>query len=152
VYQGANVYGSEGMIEFTTTEVRLMNGETGGQWRIHRPDGKFFELEQEGERFEWLEGGAAQADELADWVEGRVPCHRGEAEHGFKALEMIHAIYESARCHEKVTLPLRTRVNPLDLMVESGHLAPERPGRYEIRASHLGGERLWSDASTEDGD
>ena len=65
------------------------------------------------------------------------------------ALEMIHAIYESARCHERVSLPLQTRVNPLDLMVESGHLTPERPGRYEIRASRLGGERLWSDGSAQ---
>ena len=56
---------------------------------------------------------------------------------------MIHAIYESARCHERVMLPLQTRVNPLDLMVESGHLAPQRPGPYDIRAFLLRGERLW---------
>ena len=58
---------------------------------------------------------------------------------------MIHAIYESARCHERVVLPLQTRVNPLDLMVESGHLAPQRPGPYDIRAFLLRGERLWGD-------
>jgi predicted dehydrogenase len=149
VYQGARVYGSEGMIDLTTTGLRLMSAETGGQWREHRPDGRFFRVEDEGPRFEWLEGGAAQADELADWVDGRVESHRGNGENAFKALEMIHAIYESARCHEKVVLPLRTRINPLDLMVESGHLAPERPGRYEIRAGHLGGERLWSDGAAE---
>jgi hypothetical protein len=34
-------------------------------------------------------------------------------------------------------------VNPLDLMVESGHLAPQRPGRYDIRAFLLRGERMW---------
>jgi hypothetical protein len=44
-----------------------------------------------------------------------------------------------------VELPLQTRLNPLDLMVESGHLEPERPGRYDIRAFLLRGERLWSD-------
>jgi hypothetical protein len=62
-----------------------------------------------------------------------------------RALEMIHAVYESARCHERVVLPLQTRVNPLDLMVESGHLAPQRPGPYDIRAFLLRGERLWGD-------
>ena len=98
-----------------------------------------------GEAFEWREGGAAQADELADWVEGTVEKHRGDAENGYRALEMIHAVYESARCHEKVTLPLQTRVNPLDLMVESGRLAPQRPGRYDIRAFLLRGERTWWD-------
>ena len=60
---------------------------------------------------------------------------------------MIHAVYESARVHERVSLPLQTRVNPLDLMVESGHLAPQRPGRYDIRAFLLRGTRMWSDGS-----
>ena len=40
-------------------------------------------------------------------------------------------------------LPLQTRVNPLDLMVKSGHLAPQRPGAYDIRAFLLRGELLW---------
>lgn len=65
---------------------------------------------------------------------------------------MIHAVYESARCHEKVVLPLQTRLNPLDLMVESGHLAPQRPGRYEIRAALLRDERLWDDGPQETGE
>jgi predicted dehydrogenase len=149
VYQGAHIYGSVGMIDFTTTELRLLNADTGGAWRAYRPDGKFFTVDEQGRRFEWVEGSAAQADELADWVEGRVETHRGRGENGFKALEMIHAVYESARCHEKVILPLQTRLNPLDLMVESGHLAPQRPGRYEIRAAHLRGERLWNDGAAD---
>jgi hypothetical protein len=44
-----------------------------------------------------------------------------------------------------VLLPLETRLNPLDLMVESGHLAPQRPGPYDIRAFLLRGERMTSD-------
>ena len=44
-------------------------------------------------------------------------------------LKIIMAIYESARMHEVVQLPLRTHANPLDLMIESGELAVERPGR-----------------------
>ena len=58
---------------------------------------------------------------------------------------MVHAVYESARMHEKVLLPMETRVNPLDLMVESGHLAPQRPGPFDIRAILLRGERMSSD-------
>lgn len=150
VYQGARVYGSAGMIDLTTTELRLLNESTGGNWQTHRPDGRFYRLDEQGSRFEWLEGSAAQADELADWIEGRVDTHRGRGENGFQALEMVHAVYESARCHEKVILPLQTRVNPLDWMVESGHLAPQRPGRYEIRSFLLRGERLWSDSSTDE--
>ena len=123
----------------------MLNESTGGRWQLHEPDGKFFKVAEHGDRFEWLEGGAAQADELADWIEGKVNTHRGRGENGYKALEMIHAIYESARCHEKVVMPMQTRVNPLDLMVESGHLVPERPGRYDIRSFLLRGERMESD-------
>jgi predicted dehydrogenase len=148
MFQGAHVYGTAGMIELTTQGLRILNRETAGAWQEHRPDGRFFSVALLGEAFEWREGGAAQADELADWVLGKVETHRGQAEHGYRALEMIHAVYESARCHEKVVLPLQTRVNPLDLMVESGHLAPERPGRYDIRAFLLRGERTWWDEDT----
>jgi predicted dehydrogenase len=147
IYQGALIYGSEGMINMTTEQLQLLNKDTGGRWELHEPDGKFFKVKELGNRFEWREGGAGQADELADWIEGKVDTHRGRAEHGYKALEMIHAVYESARMHEKVIIPVRTKVNPLDLMVESGHLTPERPGRYDIRAFLLRGERMTSDAS-----
>ena len=58
---------------------------------------------------------------------------------------MIHAVYESARMHEKVELPLQTRLNPLDLMVDSGHLTPQRPGRYDIRIGRLRSENMTED-------
>jgi len=143
-YQGAKIFGSEGMLDITTEQVLLLNQATGGKWELHEPDGKFFKMKELGKRFEWDEGGAGQADELADWIEDKV-VHRGNAQNGYKALQMIHAVYESARMHEKVVMPVRTRVNPLDLMVESGHLTPERPGRYDIRAFLLRGERMTSD-------
>jgi predicted dehydrogenase len=145
-FQGAKIFGSEGMIDMNTEQLMLMNESTGGKWQLHEPDGKFFTLKEKGKRFEWDEGAAGQADELADWIEGKIETHRGRAENGYKALQMIHAVYESARMHEKVVMPVRTRVNPLDLMVESGHLTPERPGRYDIRAFLLRGERMTSDA------
>jgi predicted dehydrogenase len=144
IYQGANIYGSEGMINLSTNNLQLLNKDTQGRWELREPDGKFFKVAEEGDRFEWNEGAAAQADELADWIEGKVT-HRGQAENGFKALEMLMAVYESARRHEKVMLPLQTRLNPLDLMVESGHLEIERPGRYDIRAFLLRGERMTAD-------
>ena len=142
-YQGALIFGSEGMINMTTEALQLLNADSGGRWKRHAPDGKFYTLEELGDRFEWEEGAAAQADELADWVEGKVATHRGRGENGYKALQMIHAVYESARLHERVQMPLQTRVNPLDLMVESGHLTPERPGRYDIRAAHLRNEAMF---------
>jgi predicted dehydrogenase len=151
-FQGASIYGTDGQINLTTEEVQVLNAETGGSWRSHRPDGRFCTLAAEGDNFEWREGGAGQATELADWIAGAADTHRGRAENGYKALEMIHAVYESARCHERVMLPMQTRVNPLDLMVESGHLAPQRPGPYDIRAFLLRGERLRGDGPDPAGD
>jgi predicted dehydrogenase len=145
LFQGAHVYGTEGMLALTTEGLQLLNRDTGGAWQSRRPDGRFCTLADAGPEFEWREGAAGQADELADWIEGKVETHRGRGENAYKALEMIHAIYESARCHERVVLPLQTRVNPLDLMVESGHLAPQRPGAYDIRAFLLREERMWGD-------
>jgi hypothetical protein len=39
-------------------------------------------------------------------------------------------------------MPLRTRAYPLDLMVESGDLPVERPGRYDIRSMRVRGEGM----------
>jgi predicted dehydrogenase len=148
VYQGAVIYGTDGMINLTTSNLQLLNQDTGGRWQLHEPDGKFYTVAGSGDAFEWREAGALQAAELADWIDGTLAEFRGEATHGFQALQMIHAVYESARMHEKVFLPLQTRANPLDVMVESGHLAPQRVGPYDIRAFLLRGERMISD--TED--
>jgi hypothetical protein len=52
------------------------------------------------------------------------------------------SIYESVRTHAVVRAPLRTKVNPLDLMVESGQLAVEYPGRYDIRSFLVRGEGM----------
>ncbi|MBC8074449.1 MAG: Gfo/Idh/MocA family oxidoreductase [Chloroflexales bacterium] len=146
VYQGALIYGTEGMITLTTRDLQVLNRDTAGRWRLHEPDGQFHTLADHGDDFEWHEAPSAQMHELAEWVEGSRPSFRGEALNGLKALQMVHAVYESARQHEKVLLPMQTRHNPLDLMVESGHLAPERPGPYDIRAYLLRGERMASDS------
>ncbi|NQW19315.1 MAG: Gfo/Idh/MocA family oxidoreductase [Chloroflexi bacterium] len=39
-WQGARIYGSEGMIEMSTADLHLMNGKSGG-WAHHKPDGEF---------------------------------------------------------------------------------------------------------------
>jgi predicted dehydrogenase len=147
VYQGAYIYGSEGQINMTTNNLQLLNKDTKGLWETRQPEGKFCKVEDDPRAFEWVEGAAGQADELADWIEGKADDHRGNGLNGYKALEMLMGVYESARCHEKVILPLQTRLNPLDLMIDSGHLAVERPGRYDIRARLLRGEAMLSDGA-----
>ena len=132
-------------IGLTTSDLQLLNADTGGRWELHTPPGRFGQPAELGEAFEWVEAGAAQAAELAEWLDGTRATFRNEAHEGYIALQMVHAVYESARRHEKVLLPMQTRANPLDVMVESGHLAPERPGAFDIRAFLLRGERMTSD-------
>ncbi len=145
VYQGALIYGSDGMINMSTRDLQLLNADTSGRWQLHEPDGRFHKLADHGENLEWFEAPAAQMTEMAEWILGEREDFRGDATHGYKAMQMVHAVYESARMHEKVLLPMQTRQNPLDLMVESGHLTPQRPGSYDIRAFLLRGERMTSD-------
>ena len=52
------------------------------------------------------------------------------------------ALYESARKRQRIYLPLKTRVNPLRLMVETGELKAEWPGEYERRATLVRGEGM----------
>jgi hypothetical protein len=57
------------------------------------------------------------------------------------------ALFESARQRQRIDLPLKTRVNPLALMVESGELPVRWPGPYERRARLVRGEAMsWHDS------
>lgn len=121
------IIGSEGVLDVDENTVRLMNAETRGWRTLDNPKNNPFE---------------EQAKGIVDWLEGRVEDYRGEAKKARGTLEVMMALYESARRHEVTRLPLPTRANPLDLMVESGHLPVERPGKYDIRAKLVRGEGM----------
>jgi len=144
---GGLLVGTDGIMEVDEKRVRILSSKTDG-WETREVKGE--------------DPFVAQAKELIDWIEGRVE-HRGKAENGRAAVEAIMAIFESARMHECVKLqpsgspmgadsilpsglPLsrlvHTRLSPLDLMVESGHLPVERPGPYDERAFLLRGEKM----------
>lgn len=122
----AFVQGTDGLLDFDDGWIRYFNAETGG-WR---------DIEVEA-----VEAAAAQVHELVDWIEERC-VHRNQAENGLWTMHMMMGAYESARCHEVVSLPMQTRANPLDLMVETGQLPVQRPGRYDIRSFLLEGEAM----------
>ncbi len=139
---GARIYGSDGMIEITVTDLKIMNGKTGG-WREHRPDGDHFKYGED--NFEIIEAGIAQAHEFADWISGEISNYRGDGMTGYKALEMVLAVYESARTHTQVQMPLKTMASPLELMIDSGHLPVRYPGRFDIRNRTLRGDNVVAD-------
>ena len=90
----------------------------------------------------WRDPFQGEMQELVDWVEGKVADHRGAAPQARMTVEIMMAIYESARCHELVRMPLETRSNPLQLMVAAGGLPVLRPGAYETRATLVRGESM----------
>ncbi len=125
--QGGLINGSEGTLEFDEKMIRLLNGSTGG-WEERDVTGE--------------DASIGQARELVQWLDGDIEIHRGEGQNGRAAIEIIMAIYESARRHEVVQLPLRTMCSPLDVMIDAGDLPVERPGEYDIRNFLLRGERM----------
>ena len=136
---GGRIYGSDGTIEFTVSEMKIMSFDSTG-WVTHRPDGDF-EL-YGAEDFEMIEAGAAQMTEFARWITGESANFRGEAINGYKSLEMVHAVYESARTYSQVILPMKPDINPLEKMIDSGQLPVLKKGKYDIRA------RAWDDVPT----
>ncbi|MBM3263134.1 MAG: Gfo/Idh/MocA family oxidoreductase [candidate division Zixibacteria bacterium] len=127
----AFVQGTEGMIHFDDGWVKYFNAETAG-WKEIPVDP--------------VDPWVLQAEELVDWIEERTE-HRGRSENGMWTMHMMMGAYESARCRELVRLPMHTRVNPLDLMVESGDLPVRYPGRYDVRSFLLKGESMRLDTS-----
>ena len=120
------IYGSGGIIDLSEQRVRLLNNKA-TDWEDRPSDGS--------------DQHVAQARELVDWIEDRT-VHRGQAENGMAAIEIIMAIYESARMHEVVQIPVRTYCSPLELMIDNGDLPVERPGRYDIRSLLLHDEEM----------
>ncbi len=122
------IVGSDGILHVDENKVRVLRA--GDAWED-------LQVEQN-------EPFTSQARGIVEWLEGRVGPQefRNAAQNGRATLEVMMAIYESARRHEVVRIPLGTRAYPLDLMVEDGDLPVERPGAYDIRSFLVRGEDM----------
>jgi predicted dehydrogenase len=153
--QGCRVIGTDGIMELDTTyhpdseipsdapmympegpsarynyeigTVKYLNASTTGWQAVEAP---------------WHDCWSHQCQEAIDWIEGRVEQPISGAERARAVQEVMMALFESARKRQRIYLPLKTRVNPLTLMVESGDLPVEWPGRYERRARLVRGEAM----------
>ena len=126
----APMYMPEGPSARYNTErgtARYLNAETGGWRTIEAP---------------WNDCWARQCREAIDWVEGRIEQPISGGDRGRAVQEIMMALYESARKRQCIPLPLKTRLNPLSLMVERGELEVEWPGRYERRSRIVRGEGM----------
>ena len=109
------VYGSHGSIFPVSGGIRLLTPNGNTEFSYNEPNAQ-----------------ALQAKELIEWMEGRRE-HRGHAENGRQALEVLLAIAASTYTRGIVNLPMEISGNPLELAVDEGALPVEKPGAYDIR-------------------
>jgi len=114
VPHGTYIFGSEGTMRLADDGV-LLHGQDEKGWSV---------IDAPPETNEFAE--------LLEWIEGKGQ-HRCAAESVRGTMEIMMAIYESARTRGLVRLPLRTRESPLELMVKSGALRVRKAGKYDIR-------------------
>jgi len=119
------IRGTEGMLHVTETVLKMFNAETQG-W-------KNIDLGlKEGDQAIGGNTNAAQTTELIEWIEGG-PESRGSGRIARDTVEIMMAMYESARRHMTIKLPLKEKEYPLELMINEGKLALEDEERYDIR-------------------
>ncbi|MEC9292885.1 MAG: Gfo/Idh/MocA family oxidoreductase [Chloroflexota bacterium] len=119
------IRGTEGMLHVTETVLKMFNAETKG-W-------KSIDLGlKEGDQAIGGNTNAAQTRELIEWIEGG-PESRGSGRIARDTVEIMMAMYESARRNMTITLPLKEKDYPLELMINEGKLTLEDEERYDIR-------------------
>ena len=112
-------------LDVSEAQVRLFNADSNGWEQVP------LRVESEAVRPIGGQTNAAQVRELIAWIEGG-PEHRGTGKKARATVEIMMALYESARQHRVIHLPLQEEGYPLALMVDEGRLPVEKPGRYDI--------------------
>jgi len=114
---GHAVYGDEGILRRGDNRTLLLSNSSSAGWQVITPE----------------PSGISQHDDFVAYLDGDIKRHRNQGEIAKVTMEIMMAVYESARSRDVVQFPLRVKKNPLDLMVEEGQLTPEGD-RYDIRA------------------
>ena len=120
------IRGSEGFLNVSETKVKVMNASSNG-WQ---------DVDLGLSKDDKAIGGntnAAQVRELISWIEGDTDHHRNAGATARDTVEIMMALYESARQNHIVRLPMSEKGYPLELMVAEGKLPIEVEGRYDIR-------------------
>lgn len=121
-----DIRGSEGFLCVSETKVTLMNASTDGWQDIDLGLA-------EGDKAIGGNTNAAQVKELIAWIEGDIETHRNAGTNARETVEIMMALYESARQNHVIRMPLVEKGYPLELMVAEGRLPVEVEGRYDIR-------------------
>lgn len=119
------ITGTEGVIW-------LAGGTAGNVIRLLRHGASSWETIEASEA-EFSDARTLELNALAAWATGELDEHRGDANLAIHTLEILMGIYESARTHSLVRLPLETKGSPLTAMIDAGDLPVRYPGHYDIR-------------------
>ena len=120
------IRGSEGFLNVSETKVKVMNATSNGWQDVDLGLSK-------GDKAIGGNTNAAQVRELISWIEGAADHHRNAGTIARDTVEIMMALYESARQNHVVRLPMSEKGYPLELMVAEGKLPIEVEGRYDIR-------------------
>ena len=153
--QGARVVGTEGIMELGTG--RPANDELRSDGDMWQPEGSSAKYNDEwgwvrylngtGNGWQtveapWHDAWVHQCQETIAWADGTLSDPLSTAAKAYATQEVMMALYESARKRQRIDLPLKTKLNPLQLMVDDGDLPVEWPGQYELRARIVRGEGM----------
>ena len=119
------IYGTEGFLKITETEVKIFNKSSNGWKDVEIPL-------RDGDVAIGGNTNAEQTLELIDRIEGGKK-HRGAGDVAAETVEIMMGIYESARINRVVKFPLDVKGYPLEKMIEQGLLELESNERYDIR-------------------
>ena len=152
---GCRLVGTDGILELGVTrppadEIRsdgTMRSPEGSSAKYNDERGYARVLRVGGDRWEkieaeWHDPFVHMAQEAVDWVDGKIDDPISSGQKGRATMEVLMAIYESARKRQRIDLPLKTLANPLQLMVDSDELPVEWPGPYETRSRIVRGEGM----------
>ena len=120
------IRGREGVLSVSETRLQLINASSGGWQEVDLALAA-------GTKAIGGNTNAAQVRELIACLEGRKAEHRNAGTTARDTVEIMMALYESARRNRVIHLPLQEKGYPLQLMVEEGGLPVEVAGRYDIR-------------------
>ena len=153
--QGCRVIGSEGFMDLGTG--RKPDEEVPSDAPMYMPEGPSARYNCEFGTGRYINASTAgwqeieapfhdswahQCQDAIDWVEGKVDIAISAGERGRAVQEVMMGLFESARKKQRIYMPLKTKVNPLNLMVENGDLPIEWPGRQEVRSRLVRGEGM----------
>ncbi len=112
------IFGTEGTLDVGAKGLRLLSPGSGGWQDIP------------------VTGIDSRTEQIADfirYIEGEIDTHRTQGDYARATMEIMLAVYESARRRALVHMPLDVFGSPLEAMIEDGSLPVTKPGRYDIR-------------------